>query len=69
LYHALKGDFHAAEELIPKLLSAHPIHNPNYHHATFNIAVIYALEGKSAEAVKWLQTTADSGYPCYPRFE
>jgi serine/threonine-protein kinase len=69
VYLALKGDFQAAEELIPTLLSAHPIHNPNYHHATFNIAVIYALEGKSAEAVKWLQTTADSGYPCYPRFE
>jgi TolB-like protein/Tfp pilus assembly protein PilF len=66
---ALQGNFQAAEELIPTALSAHPIHNPNYHHATFSIAVVYALEGKSAEAVKWLQTTADSGYPCYPRFE
>lgn len=66
---ALQGNFQAAEELIPAVLNAHPIHNPNYHHATFNIAVVYALEGKSADAVRWLQTTADSGYPCYPRFE
>lgn len=66
---ALKGNFQAAEELIPTVLSSHSIHNPNYHHATFSIAAAYALEGKSAEAVKWLQTTADSGYPCYPRFE
>jgi len=66
---ALKGNFQAAESLIPMLLNARPIHNPNYHHATFSIAVVYALEGKSAEAVKWLQTTADSGYPCYPRFD
>jgi TolB-like protein len=66
---ALKGNFQAAEELIPKVLSTHPIHNPSYHHATSSIAVVYALEGKSGEAVKWLQTTADSGYPCYPRFE
>jgi TolB-like protein len=66
---ALKGNFNAAEELIPAVLSTHPIHNPNYHHATFSIAVAYALEGKSTEAVKWLQTTADSGYPCYPRFD
>jgi TolB-like protein len=66
---ALKGNFQAAEELVPTVLNAHSVHNPNYHHATFSIAVVYALEGKSAEAVKWLQTTADSGYPCYPRFE
>jgi tetratricopeptide (TPR) repeat protein len=66
---ALKGNFQAAEELIPTVLSTYPIHNPNYHHATFNIAVVYALEGKSPEAVKWMQTTADSGYPIYPRFE
>ena len=66
---ALQGNFQAAHELIPTVLSTHPIHNPNYHHATFSIAVAYALEGNSTEAVKWLQTTADSGYPCYPRFE
>jgi tetratricopeptide (TPR) repeat protein len=66
---ALKGNFQAAEEMIPTILSKQPIQDPNYHHATFGIAAIYALEGKSAEAVKWLQKTADSGYPIYPRFQ
>jgi TolB-like protein len=69
IFLALKGDFKSAENEIPVILEKQPIHDPNYHHATIGIAVIYALEGKSAEAVKWLKTTADSGYPCYPRFE
>ena len=66
---ALRGNFEAAERAIPGILKERPVQNPNYHHATFDIACVYALEGKSEEAVKWLQKTADSGYPDYPRFE
>jgi tetratricopeptide (TPR) repeat protein len=66
---ALKGNFQAAESEIPGILEKAPVQNPNYHHATFNIACIFALEGKTDEAVKWLRKTAESGYPCYPRFE
>src|SRR5262249_39067887 len=34
-----------------------------------NIASAYALLNKSNEAIKWLQFTADDGFPCYPLFE
>jgi TolB-like protein len=66
---ALSGNYRAAENEIPGILDSHPVQNPTYHHATFDIATIYALEGKGAEAVKWLRKTAEGGYPCYPRFQ
>jgi TolB-like protein len=69
LFFALKGNFKAAEDLIPTILSNQAIQNPYYHHVAYKIATVYALGGKSAEAVKWLQTAADTGFPCYPRFE
>ena len=66
---ALKGDFRSAEAAIPAILSRHPVKDPIYHHAAYDIACIYALEGKSVEAVKWLREAAIMGYPCYPLFE
>ena len=69
LLFALKGDFRAAETEIPVILSKHPVKDPFYHHATYDIACIYALEGKSDEAVKWLRETAASGFQPYPLFE
>ena len=65
---ALKGDSHAAEAQIPAILAKWPRTDPNYHHATYDIACVYALEGKSNEAVKWLKETAATGFPCYPLF-
>ena len=69
LLFALKGDFHSAEAMIPSILNRHPPKDLNYHHAAYDIACIYALEGKSDEAVKWLREAADKGFPCYPLFE
>jgi tetratricopeptide (TPR) repeat protein len=69
LLFALKGDFRAAEAAIPAILSIHPVKDPHYHHAAYDIARIYALEGKSVEAVKWLREAATTGFPCYPLFE
>jgi serine/threonine protein kinase len=66
---ALKGDFRAAEAAISVILSRHPVKDPYYHHAAYDIARIYALEGKSDEAVKWLREAAVTGWPCYPLFE
>jgi DNA-binding winged helix-turn-helix (wHTH) protein/TolB-like protein/Flp pilus assembly protein TadD len=67
LLAALQGRFPEAEAAIPpdagdleKLLEA--------HHAFYAFASIYALEGKSAEAVRWLRKTAESGMPDYPMF-
>ena len=69
LLFALKGDFRSAEAMVPTILSKHPLKDLNYHHATYDIACIYAREGKSDEAVKWLRETAATGFPCYPLFE
>ena len=68
LLFAAKGDFRAAEAAIPNVLAEHPLKDPLYHHATYDIACIYALEGNSAEAVKWLRESAVTGFHLYPRY-
>jgi TolB-like protein len=65
---AAKGDFHAAEAQIPIIVAQHPHKDPPYHHSAYDIACVYALEGKSAEAVKWLRESAVWGYHLYPRY-
>jgi serine/threonine protein kinase/Flp pilus assembly protein TadD len=37
----------------------------HFHHTAFNIAGAYATMNKPADAVRWLQTAADDGMPCY----
>ena len=63
----MRGDFGAAEAAIPAVLRQHPLKDPLYHHDTYDIACIYALQGKSTDAVKWLRESAVSGYHLYPR--
>jgi TolB-like protein len=65
---ALGGDFGAAEAEIPAILHQHPLKDPLYHHDTYDIACIYALQGKSADAVRWLRESAVNGYHLYPRY-
>ena len=38
------------------------------HHAQFHIGAILGLLGRKADAVHWLTTAADEGYPSFPRF-
>ena len=68
LLTALKGDFRTAEAAVPDILKLHPAKDPLYHHATYDIACVYALQGKSAEAVKWLRETAANGFQPYSLF-
>ena len=63
---ALQGKQQEAEAAIPLIVKARK--NRGYHHVTYNIARIYALAGKSDEAVKWLRITSKEGFPCYPLF-
>jgi eukaryotic-like serine/threonine-protein kinase len=65
---AAKGDFHAAEAEVPRILASHPLKDPLYHHAAYDIACIYALDGRSADAVKWLRESAVTGFHLYPRY-
>ena len=69
LLFALKGDFPAAEAEIPHILDKWPPNHPARHHATYDIACIFGIEGKSEDAVKWLKETASTGFPNYPLFE
>ncbi len=41
----------------------------HFHHTAFTIGRAFAIAGRPADAVKWLQQAADDGYPCYPVFE
>ena len=41
----------------------------HFHHTAYHIACAYALMNKPEQAVKWLDVTADDGFPCYPLFE
>ncbi len=66
---AVKGDFRAAEAEIPLIRREHPLKDPLYHHAAYDIACIYALEGKSDQAVQWLREAAVAGYHLYPRYQ
>jgi tetratricopeptide (TPR) repeat protein len=67
LIFALRGKFQEAEAAIPPILDQ-ARNNRAYHHVTYDIACVYALDGKTDETVKWLRTTADTGMPNYPLF-
>ena len=41
----------------------------HFHHTSYNIASAYALMRQPQPAMKWLQVTAEEGFPCYPLFE
>jgi hypothetical protein len=41
----------------------------HFHHTSYSIASAYAIMKQPQEALKWLQVTADEGFPCYPLFE
>src|SRR6185369_11221597 len=68
LLRALKGDFRAAESQVPGILSKIQANDQSRHHSTYDAACIYALNGNSSEAVKWLKETAATGFPNYPLF-
>jgi DNA-binding winged helix-turn-helix (wHTH) protein/TolB-like protein len=66
LSFALRGKFAEAEALIPPALKLR--NNPSYHHATHNFAAVYALQGKTHLALKWLRETVETGMPSYLLF-
>ena len=40
----------------------------HFHHTAYHIACAYALMNKPEAAIKWLETAAGDGFPCYPLF-
>lgn len=41
----------------------------HFHHTAYHIACAYALMNKPVQAVKWLESASENGFPCYPLFE
>jgi serine/threonine protein kinase/Flp pilus assembly protein TadD len=41
----------------------------HFHHTAYHIACTYALMNNRDEAIKWLESAADDGFPCYVLFE
>ena len=39
-----------------------------YHHLTYDIACIYAINGNGQEAMKWLRTTTENGFRSHTLF-
>jgi predicted Zn-dependent protease len=41
----------------------------HFHHTAYNIASAYAAMNQPEPAVRWLERTADGGFPNYPYFQ
>lgn len=41
----------------------------HFHHTAYHIACAYARMNQRVEAIKWLESAANDGFPCYPMFE
>jgi TolB-like protein/Tfp pilus assembly protein PilF len=68
MFAADAGDAATAEERIRAAVE-HGKGYRHFHHTEYNVAVAYAMLGKPAQALRWLQAAADDGLPCYPLFE
>jgi tetratricopeptide (TPR) repeat protein len=64
---ALQGKHEEAQAAIPGVMEK-VRRDKAYHHFTYTNARIYALGGKSEEALRWLRITAQEGFPCYTLF-
>ena len=68
LMAAEAGDNRGAEQKIKRSIELGKGFG-HFHHAAYAIASAYALMNKHEDAIRWLQMTADDGFPCYPLFE
>jgi eukaryotic-like serine/threonine-protein kinase len=68
LLAALAGDEKKAEARIRNAIEKAKGFG-HFHHTAYNIACAYSVMKKAEPAIRWLQTAADDGFPCYPLFE
>ena len=68
LLQAKAGKQKEAEEAIQRAVQIGSGYG-HFHHTAYNIASAYSALNMSHEAVKWLETTADTGFPNYSYFE
>lgn len=65
---ASAGQQRVAEEKI-KLAAQRGKGFGHFHHTAYHIACAYALMNRPEEAITWLESAANDGFPCYPLFE
>ena len=65
---ALEGRKKESEAHVPRILEEVSRLNPGYHHVTYDVACIYAMNGNLPAAMKWLRETAAKGNPQYTLF-
>jgi len=41
----------------------------HFHHTMYHIACAYALMTRHEQAINWLESAANDGFPCYVLFE
>lgn len=64
---ASEGHERLAEEKI-NLSIKHGKQFGHFHHTAYDIACAYALMNKRDKAIKWLESAANDGFPCYLLF-
>jgi tetratricopeptide (TPR) repeat protein len=62
---AAEGDGAAARQLVRHVLDR----EYRDHHVSYSLGVAYAQLGDFDQALRWLRTAADTGFPCAPFFE
>ena len=70
MLYAIEGKARESEALLPTIIKIAKTQQmkPSYHHNTYDIACLYAVNGNAPEAVKWLRETAAKGNPSYTLF-
>ncbi|HZI49954.1 MAG TPA: tetratricopeptide repeat protein, partial [Pyrinomonadaceae bacterium] len=67
MFAAADGQPRLAEEKI-KLAIERGKGFGHFHHTAYHIACAYALMNRKEEAIKWLESAAEGGFPCYVLF-
>jgi TolB-like protein/Tfp pilus assembly protein PilF len=68
LIAAQLGDERKAEEKIRRTVEVGSGFG-DFHHSAYDIAEAYAILKKPDKAMKWLESAANDGLPCYPAFD
>jgi serine/threonine protein kinase/tetratricopeptide (TPR) repeat protein len=65
---ASAGQYREAEEKIQSAIERGKGFG-HFHHTAYHIACAYAIMNRHEQAIKWLESVATDGFPCYVLFE
>ncbi|PYQ47127.1 MAG: hypothetical protein DMF59_19720 [Acidobacteria bacterium] len=65
---ALRGDAAAAQRAIDKTIHDQKAFG-HFHHVAFNIACVFATLGRKEDALQWLRSCIEDGFPCLAAVE